>query len=93
MGGYGQSRNPDGRPYRHGEPKKRVNMSLTKEAVEGLDELAISFGLSRSEFVEQIGREIIPIVGPTDAQSPLDSLVPPSSTAPGRGTSGFPEPN
>ncbi len=40
-----------------GEPKTRVNMSLTAKALAGLDEM-IAFGLgeSRSDVVEKLGR-------------------------------------
>lgn len=58
---YSVSRNPEGRPTGYEEPKTRVNMSLTKSGVDGLDILARAFNLSRSEFVERIGRGLIPI--------------------------------
>lgn len=58
---YDLSRNPDGRPPSYGKKKSRVNLSLTKTSVDGLDRLAEMFNLSRSEFVERIGRGVIPI--------------------------------
>ncbi|MGF1522649.1 MAG: hypothetical protein ACFBSF_10075 [Leptolyngbyaceae cyanobacterium] len=36
-------------------------MSLTRSGIDGLDILAESLNLSRSEFVERIGRGLIPI--------------------------------
>jgi predicted HTH domain antitoxin len=60
-GQYGKSRNPEGRPPIHGEKKQRVNVSLTQEGIEGLDKLASERNLSRSEFIEQIGRRLIAI--------------------------------
>ena len=41
------------------ELKTKVSMTLTPTAVEGLDILASKRQLSRSEFVERIGRGII----------------------------------
>jgi len=46
------------------ELKKRVNLTLTATAIDGLDTLAASYGLNRSEFVERIGRGLIPIPPP-----------------------------
>ena len=45
-----------GVPELQDEVKKRVNMTLTPTATEGLDALAQQKGVSRSELVEQIGR-------------------------------------
>ena len=39
-----------------GEHKERITVSLTATAVEKLDELAASQGISRSELIERIGR-------------------------------------
>lgn len=45
-----------------GEPKTRVNMSLTAKALTGLDEMVASgLGFSRSDVVEKLGRgELLP---------------------------------
>lgn len=51
-----------GVPELQDEVKKRVNMTLTPTATEGLDSLAQSKGVSRSELVEQIGRGNFAIV-------------------------------
>jgi hypothetical protein len=59
--GYPVSRNPEGRPPEYGETKQRVNMTLTPTSIDGLDLLARALNLSRSEFVERIGRGIIPL--------------------------------
>ncbi len=45
----------------YGEVKRAQTLSLTRTAVLGLDELARSRGISRSELVEQVGRGIIPL--------------------------------
>lgn len=58
---YVLSRNPNGRPPSYGKKKSRVTLSLTETSVDGLDRLAEMFNLSRSEFVERIGRGVIPI--------------------------------
>lgn len=58
---YTTPRNPDGRPPGYGETKTRVNMSLTPTCVDGLDMLAKAFNLSRSEFIERIGRGLIAV--------------------------------
>ncbi|MBE9157016.1 hypothetical protein IQ265_09285 [Nodosilinea sp. LEGE 06152] len=58
---YATSRNPEGRPSEYGETKTRVNMSLTPTSVDGLDILARTFKLSRSEFIERIGRGLIAV--------------------------------
>ena len=40
-----------------GEPKKRVNVSLTPTAISGLDQMVSNgFGDSRSDVIEKIGR-------------------------------------
>jgi metal-responsive CopG/Arc/MetJ family transcriptional regulator len=40
------------------EIKRQSSVALTKTGLERLDNLAASFGLSRSEFIERIGRKI-----------------------------------
>ena len=40
----------------YGEKKKSYHVSLTKVGWEGLDKLAKEFKLSRSEFLERLGR-------------------------------------
>lgn len=55
------SRNPEGRRPSYEAKKSRVNLSLTEASIYGLDILAQEFNLSRSEFVERIGRGLIPI--------------------------------
>lgn len=37
--------------------------------MQGIDELATMMGLSRSEFVEQIGRRLISVVSPEDKEA------------------------
>ena len=48
----------------YSEVKGRYNMTLTPTAVKGLDAIAQSMNLSRSELVEQFGRGLIPILFP-----------------------------
>lgn len=54
-------KNERGKPEKWDELKKRVMLSLTPTGVDGLDAIASSLGLNRSELVERIGRGIIPI--------------------------------
>jgi hypothetical protein len=58
-----------GVPELHNELKGRVNLSLTPQAVEGLDVLAAERGLSRSELVERIGRREIALNDPINSSS------------------------
>lgn len=44
-----------------GEHKERITLSLTPTAVEYLDEMAATQGISRSELVERIGRKRLQI--------------------------------
>lgn len=48
-----------GRPEVYDEVKKRMSVSLTPTGAKQLDDLAKSFGLSRGELVERIGRSLI----------------------------------
>jgi len=43
-------------PEMYDEMKKRCNLSLTKVAINKLDEMVKLHGLSRSEFVERFAR-------------------------------------
>lgn len=50
-----------------GEPKKRVNVSLTPTAISGLDQMVSNgFGDSRSDVIEKIGRGDLPITHKED---------------------------
>ncbi|MBU7586800.1 MAG: hypothetical protein KAF91_28755 [Nostoc sp. TH1S01] len=60
MGKKGQKGQKDV-PELYDEVKKRVNLALTPTAIEGLDAIADSMDLSRSEFVERIGRKLISV--------------------------------
>ena len=53
-----------GRPELYEEVKGKMALSLTRTAIKGLDQLAILHGVSRSEFVERIGRGIISVLTP-----------------------------
>lgn len=63
-----------GQPELYDEVKGQVNLSLTSTSVQGLDEQASSIGLSRSEFVEQIGRRILSVVSEPDKQLLREAL-------------------
>lgn len=58
-----------GQPELYEEVKGQVSLSMTKTGVQGIDELATTMGLSRSEFVEQIGRRLISVISSEDAES------------------------
>ena len=61
-----------GIPELYNEVKKLVSLSLTPTAIMELDNLAKGSSLSRSEFVEQIARGLIPIV---EEKSLLDGFI------------------
>ena len=46
----------------YGELKLRATISITKTALNGLDNLSRSRNISRSELVEKIGRNLLEIV-------------------------------
>jgi predicted transcriptional regulator len=48
-------------PYIWDEVKKDLHLTLTPTAISGLDELASTEEMSRSEFVERIGRKIFTV--------------------------------
>lgn len=52
-------KNQRGEPELYDELKKRITLAITPTGVEGLDAIASSLGLSRSELVERIGRGLI----------------------------------
>jgi hypothetical protein len=52
-------KNLRGKPEKWDELKKRVNIMLTPTSINGLDTLATTLGISRSELVERIGRGVI----------------------------------
>jgi hypothetical protein len=58
MGKKGQKGQKDV-PELYDEVKKRVNLALTPTGINGLDAIASSLDISRSELVEQIGRKRI----------------------------------
>lgn len=67
MGKKGQ-KGSRGQADMYDEVKGRYNMTLTPTAVKGLDALAKSMNLSRSELVEQFGRGKILTLTPDLAQ-------------------------
>lgn len=64
-----------GQPEIYDEVKGQVNLSLTKTSIQGLDELASAMGLSRSEFVEQVGRRLIPVLDFDDQELVKQALL------------------
>jgi hypothetical protein len=53
---------PKGRGMLYGEKKEICTISLTPTGRDGIDAIADSLHISRSELVEQIGRGLIKIV-------------------------------
>jgi hypothetical protein len=51
-----------GQPELYDELKQVVSISITPTGVRGLDEISQALGISRSEFIERIGRRVIQIV-------------------------------
>ncbi|MGD1912096.1 MAG: ribbon-helix-helix protein, CopG family [Rivularia sp. (in: cyanobacteria)] len=47
---------PKSKHRENGEIKKQVSVGLTQTSVEGLDKQARQMGVSRSQFIEMIGR-------------------------------------
>lgn len=58
-----------GQPELYDEVKGQVNLSLTKTGVQGIDTLARSRNLSRSEFVEQIGRQMLSVISQEEKEA------------------------
>ncbi|WP_414545892.1 hypothetical protein [Nostoc sp. CCY0012] len=50
-----------GQPEAYDEMKKIVSVSLTPTALAGIDQISRNYMISRSEFLERIGRFIIQI--------------------------------
>ncbi|MGG6266675.1 hypothetical protein ACQ4M3_40385 [Leptolyngbya sp. AN03gr2] len=63
-----------GQPELYDEVKGQVNLSLTSTSVQGLDEQAAAIGLSRSEFVEQIGRRLLSVISDADKEILREAL-------------------
>lgn len=55
-------------PALYNELKRRLNLTLTPTAIEGLDGRAKEWDLSKSELVEQIGRGIITLPSPQEVE-------------------------
>ena len=49
---------------KYGEKKASINNLVTPTAQAGLDALAHEMGISRSEFLEQIGRGLLQVITP-----------------------------
>ncbi|WP_353961708.1 ribbon-helix-helix domain-containing protein [Laspinema olomoucense] len=70
-------KNPGGRPSLYDRPKTRTTISISIEGLEGLDVLANSLDLSRSELVERIGRGELTIVSPSESAQIKSTCPPP----------------
>lgn len=57
-----------GQPELYDEVKKRVTIALTPTGDKRLSKLASTFDLSKSEFIEQLARGVIPILTPALAE-------------------------
>ena len=57
-----------GEPAFYDEMKKRVGISVTPTALEGFDEHATTWDVSKSELIERIGRGIIPLPSPQEVE-------------------------
>ncbi|MBW4639122.1 MAG: hypothetical protein KME05_12970 [Gloeocapsa sp. UFS-A4-WI-NPMV-4B04] len=79
-----------GEPAFYDEMKRRVNIALTPTGVNGLENLAEAWGLSKSELVEQIGRGIIPLPSPQQVErlGELSITQPPDSVSNSMGEGG-----
>ena len=55
-------------PALYDELKRRLNLTLTPTAIEGLNGRAQEWDLSKSELVEQIGRGIILLLSPQEVE-------------------------
>jgi len=56
------------------DPKRPVQVGLTCEGKAGLDAIAQSMGISRSELVERIGRGILKVV-PAEQESHMSDCA------------------
>jgi metal-responsive CopG/Arc/MetJ family transcriptional regulator len=55
---YSKPRNPEGRKPIYGENKGRLSLSLTHESINRIEEIATELGISRSEVVERLVRNL-----------------------------------
>lgn len=61
-----------GKPIFYAEKKRRVNLTLTPTASEGLEKFAQALNLSVSEFIERIGRGLIPVLAKDSVEQEAD---------------------
>lgn len=64
-----------GEPAFYEEMKKRAGISVTPTALEGFDEHAAAWDVSKSELIERIGRGIIPLLSPQEVERLGESLT------------------
>ena len=64
-----------GEPAFYEEMKKRAGISVTPTALEGFDERAAAWDVSKSELIERIGRGIIPLLSPQEVERLGESLA------------------
>jgi len=63
-----------GQPIFYSEKKQRVNLTLTPTASEGLEKFAQALNLSVSEFIERIGRGLIPVLAKESVEQEADCV-------------------
>ena len=51
-----------GKPEIYDELKKNATFCLTPTAIDGLDQLSASLNISRSEFIERVGRGLLKVL-------------------------------
>ena len=79
-----------GEPAFYDEMKKRAGISVTPKALEGFDERAAAWDVSKSELIERIGRGIIPLLSPQEVdrlgESSASTKPRSMSNSPGKGS-------
>jgi len=69
----------------YSETKKFVTFTLTPSGIAHLNELADQYDLSRSEFVEQIARGVIPLSSGSPQPAPENEQASPEKDTPSLG--------
>ena len=64
-----------GQPALYDELKKLIGATLTPTGIQGLAAHARNWGVSRSEFLEMIGRDEIPVPSPSEVERLGESLL------------------
>jgi hypothetical protein len=64
-----------GRPELYDELKKPYSIGVTPTGIKGLDALSRAFNLSRSEFIEQIGRGYLKVIPADVPATPQEQML------------------